>query len=69
MFGIAMIASGPLVPGGNLSTLMKLKPAAFSVNRRKKSARDISSLVREGNKAVPTQPMYEDAADDAEGGA
>ena len=66
MSRIARIAPGVFVPGRGVST--PRKPNDFQVNHSKKSARERSSLVREGNRAIPVQPIYENAADD-EGGA
>jgi len=67
MSRIAHVAPSILIPGRGVST--PRKPVDFQVNHSKKSAGAISSLVREGNRAIPVQPMYEDAADDEEGGA
>lgn len=67
MSRIARVVRGTFVPGRGVST--PRKPSDFQVNRNQKSARERSSLVREGNRAIPVQPIYENVADDEEGGA
>lgn len=53
------------VPGRGISTPQK--PAPYPSCRRNGSSRERIPFVREGARAIPVQPIYEDAAGYEEG--
>lgn len=60
MSRMAHTVPGLLSPGQGVAAPGKRKTTS---RYRKKPARKVSSLVREGNLAIPVQPMYKDVKD------
>lgn len=64
MIGTNCITPNILIPGRSASTPRK----PVTEQPKRKPCKYVAVLVREGERAIPVQPMYEDLPDNEEGG-